>query len=124
MAIMRGLDSNGDWLFGKGPNDYVKDATGSPQATALDIQTRLLSFLGDCFFALSQGIDYFSYFGENSPVSLNLAVSNTILNTNNVTGILQLYAKLNASRQISIGYQVNTVYGILTGAFQYDVGQV
>lgn len=115
--IMRAIDSAGDWLFGKGRNDYVSQNAAIGQ----DIQTRCLSFLGDCFFALGDGIDWFNLLGSSNSLGLQLALSSTILNTNNVTGLLALNVNLNeTTRVISIQYQVQTVYSVLTGTFQYD----
>lgn len=118
--IVRALDSNGDWTFGKGQNDY-KSANN---AVAQNIQTRLLSFLGDCFFDVTAGIDWFNLLGGKDQLALNLAVSATILNTENVTGILQLFLTFTPrTRSISIQYQVQTIYSTqgLSGAFQYDL---
>lgn len=122
---VRALDLQGDWTFGKGQNDYK---TGQAAAVEL-IQTRLLSFLGDCFFDSGSGIDWFGYLGGKDELSLNLAVSSTILNTPDqngnqiVTGLKQLSIVLNRqTRNISIQYQAITVFSVVTGAFTYDLG--
>lgn len=117
--IVRGLDSTGDWLFGKGKNDYLSGNA----AVAQDIQTRVQCFLGDCFFDVSSGIDWWNLLQRSSQIALNLAISSTILNTENVTGINQLYITLNAdSRSVSIGYDVQTTYSVsLSNEFSYDL---
>ncbi len=43
----RRLDSNHDYMFGKGKDDYLVDSTGNPNAIAQAIKTRLLLFLGE-----------------------------------------------------------------------------
>ena len=107
MITQRGLDATGDWLFGKGQQDY---ASGNA-AIALSIQTRLNSFLGDCFFAVDDGLDWFNLLGINNQLAIQLAVSACILNTNGVTGIQQLALALNrVNRSISITYSVTTIY--------------
>ena len=118
---IRALDVDGDWEFGKGQNNYL---TGQ-KAVAQNIQTRLLSFLGDCFFDVSTGIDWFTYLGGKDQIALNLAVSATILNTRDVTGILQLGIALNrTTRNLVIRYRVQTTYSSLSGAFQYDLNGI
>lgn len=116
---VRALDATGDWIFGIGTSAYV---TGNAEV-AQNIQTRVLSFLGDCFFDLGAGINWFGYLGNKNQIGLNLAVSAVILNTANVTGIKQLSVVLNeTTRVFSVSYQVLTTYSTLTGAFQFDLG--
>lgn len=116
--IVRALDTEGDWLYGKGKNDY-KTAN---KAVQQNIQTRLLSFLGDCFFDIGAGIDWFTYLGgSKSTLVVNLAVSTVILNTNGVTGILQLSTVLNSvTRRLEIKYAVTTVYSTVRSEFEFD----
>lgn len=118
--MIRALDSNGDWVFGTGANAYL---TGNPEV-AEDIQTRLLSFLGDCFFDTSAGIDWFNLLGSKNQIALQLAISAVILNTNYVTGSLQLSVSYTAStRALVISYTVQTTYSQLSNSFQYDLSQ-
>lgn len=116
--IVRALSEGGDWTFGKGIEDYKSGI----DAVAQNIQTRLSSFLGDCFFAVNDGIDWFNLLGSKNQVGLNLAVSGTILSTASVTGVLQLSLTLNAARRITVQYNAQTTFGA-TGqqTFQYDV---
>lgn len=116
--IVRGLDANGDWLFGKGKNDYKSGLT----AIAQSIKTRLSSFLGDCFFNLGAGLDWFNLLGSKNESAIQLAVATTILNTENVTGILELSVNVDSIRNITIKYNVQTTLGQLSNAFQYDLG--
>ena len=117
---VRALDVNNDWTFGRGQNDYKRDL----QAVAQDIQTNLSSFLGDCFFDLGSGIDWFNLLGGKDLVALNLAVSAAILNTQNVTGLLQLSVVVTPERLLVVTYQVQTTYSILGGNFQFDLNGV
>lgn len=115
--IVRAIDSQNDWLFGAGLNNY-KTANA---AIAQSIQTRLQSFLGDCFFDTSAGIDWFNLLGSKNQLALNLAISATILNTAGVTGILQLSVGLSPGRLFSVSYKVQTVYSTTQSQFQYDL---
>lgn len=114
---VRALDADGDWTYGKGQNNYLTQN----RAVGQNIQTRLLSFLGDCFFDLSAGIDWFTYLGGKDQLALNLAVSAVILNSQDVTGIRQLSIDLSATRVLTISYRVQTTYSVFTGSFAYDL---
>ncbi len=105
-----------DWLFGKGQNDYLT----ANAAIVQNIDTRLNSFLGDCFFDLGAGIDWFNLLGGKDRITLNLSISAVILNTQDVTGILQLSSNLSASRIFTVQYRVQTTYSTAAGLFQFD----
>lgn len=116
--IVRALDDLEDWTYGKGKNDYRSGIL----ATAQNIQTRVSSFLYDCFFATNEGIDWFNLLGGKNQLALNLAVSTTILNTENVTGLQQLSINLDVSRVIRIIYNVQTSYSRgVQGDFSLDL---
>lgn len=110
MITVRALDSNHDWTFGKGKNNYlIRNA-----AIAQNIDTRLNSFLGDCFFDIAAGIDWFNLLGAKDRTALNLAISAVILNTEGVTSIVQVFSTLTAQRLFTVQYEVNTIYTGLT----------
>lgn len=105
--IVRGLDANNDWLFGKGKNDY----NAQNKAVEQSIATRLRSFLGDCFFALDAGLDWFNLLGSKNQLALELAVRAVILNTPNVSAIIDVSINLDhTTRLISMQYTVETVF--------------
>jgi hypothetical protein len=104
--IVRALDSNFDWTYGRGKNNYLSGRS----AVAQNISTRLKSFLGDCFYDTAAGIDWFNRIGSKDIIALNLDVSAVILNTRDVTGIVQLSINLNSARKLTIQYAVTTAY--------------
>lgn len=108
--IVRALNQSGAWQYGKGKNDYIKDQ----KALAQMLKTRLKSFLGDCFFALSDGIDWFNLNGSKDVLALRLAVASTILNTEGITALLDLSFNLSENTRVAtITCSVETVYGRL-----------
>lgn len=116
--IVRALDGNGDWTFGKGKNNYLREVSAIRQS----IQTRLKSFLGDCFFALNQGIDWFNLLGSKNILELRLAVAATLLNTEDVVRINNLNVIISSTtRNIFIQYEVETVYGEASGEIDEGV---
>jgi hypothetical protein len=104
--IVRALDGNGDWTFGQGFNNYLS----YNYEIAQEIQTQLNMFLGDCFFDLTAGIDWWNLLGAKNEDLILLFVAATIANVKGVTGILNLSTTLDDNRNLSIQYSVTTIY--------------
>lgn len=113
---VRQIDVAHDWTFGKGQNNYLRDNNAVGQL----INTRLSSFLGDCFFEMGAGIDWFNLLGNKAILNLNLAISSVILNTENVTGILQFSANLSPSRVYLVQYKVQTTFSTRSDTFVFN----
>lgn len=104
--IVRAIDLSGDWTFGKGRNDYL---SGNP-AVAQNLVTRLRSFLGDCFFDMPAGVDWFNQLGGKNVLGLTRDVKTVILNTQYVTRIISLGITLDSARDLGLSYEVDTVF--------------
>lgn len=108
--IVRALTSTGDWSFGQGTANYL---TGRA-AVAQNIQTRLMMFANDFFFSMSGWIDWFNLLGSKQQLTLQLAITNTILNTAYVAQILDFSIDFNdTARTMSVSYTVLTQFGIV-----------
>ena len=106
MQTFRNLDAIGDWTFGAGKANYVS----LNAAIALNIQTRLYSWLNDCFFDLTAGVDWYNRLGsKNQENLLALDLRRIILTTPGVTGLLNFDIVLNG-RQFVATYNITTVY--------------
>lgn len=111
----RNLDpSTGDWTFGAGRNNYVTEN----QEIALNIKTRVLSFLRDCFFATDEGIDWFNLLDYRYQDRLENSVQETIVQTPGVTGINSVDVITTPDRQIRIAYDIQTIY---SGSYSDEV---
>lgn len=102
----RNLTAKHDWVFGSGKNSYVTEN----QEIGLNIQTRVLSFLGDCFFATEEGIDWWNLLDMGKQEQLENSVQETIKNTPGVTAINSVDVVMGANRKITISYDVQTIY--------------
>ena len=102
----RNLDSDHDWVFGNGRSCYVTENL----EVGLNIKTRLLSFLGDCFFAPLEGIDWWHLMEYNKREEAENAIANTISTTPDVMQINQIDSILNARRELIISYDIDTIY--------------
>jgi hypothetical protein len=112
--------ATGDWTYGSGQNNYLQ----ANAAVAQTISCRLLSFLGDCFFDTSAGLDWFNFLGgSKSELALQLAINAVILNTDNVTGIVNTAINLiHSTRAFSVSYTVTTTFGNVTSVVTQSVG--
>lgn len=102
----RNLDDSHDWQFGSGRNDYVS----GNQEIALNIKTRVLSFLGDCFFAINEGIDWFNLLDYRYQDKLELKVQDVIKNTPGVVAINTFDILIGANRKMTIQYSIKTIF--------------
>ena len=102
----RNLDENGDWCFGKGRNSYLIN----DRALMMNIRTRLLSFLGDCFFDTEAGIDWWTFLGGKDLKSLLASVQRVVLRSSQVKKIVDLDYTL-TNRVLSIRLSVEFADG-------------
>ena len=104
--MFRNLDGDGDWTWGNSINNYVIQN----QEVGLNIKTRVMSFLGDCFFAVNEGIDWWNLLDYRYQDRLENAVTEVVKNTEGVTALNEVDVLVNADRNIRILYDVQTVY--------------
>lgn len=104
--IFRNLDANNDWTFGKGLENY----STRQRAIGLNIRTRILSWVNDCFFDQTAGIDWINRMGnKNQRALLELDLRRIISKSEGVTGIISFDSNLNG-RAFTVNYSVTTIY--------------
>ena len=104
--IFRALDENKDWTFGKGLNNYKSENA----AVGLNISTRINSWLNDCFFDLTAGIDWYNRLGsKNQRELLEQDLRRIILQSEDVTGINSFSTSL-IDRKFRADYDISTIY--------------
>lgn len=108
--IIRNITSDGDWVFGKGKNDYKKEA----DALAVDIITRLKSWKGDCFFSDQEGVDYKSFLDRHTKTFLANDIRRVILQTVGVLSISSFEITVDSDRTFSVDSTIVTIYGELS----------
>ena len=105
--IFREVDSNNDWNFGAGKQSYATDA----KAIELNIKTRILSWLEDCFFALQEGVDWKNRLDSGQQDALTNEIRTLLLQSNGVTSINSIRADFNSqNRSFLIQYDIQTIY--------------
>jgi hypothetical protein len=104
--IFRDLDSNNDWTFGAGKNNY---ASGN-KAIGLNISTRIKSWKNDCYFDQNAGVDWANRLGsKNQRDLLDQDIRKIILTSFGVTSIIDFDTIVN-DRNFSATYNIRTIY--------------
>lgn len=106
--IIRALDINHDWTLGKGKENYLSGQL----AIAENIQTRILSFVNNCFFDMTAGIDWFTLLGTpNTSQQILLNVRAVILQSYGVVSVNSLTLNsIDSTRKATLTYNINTIY--------------
>ena len=102
---VRAITSEGEWTFGKGKQSYKVDE----EAIAQNVKTRVMSFLGDCFFDMKAGIDWLNLLDTGRRNDLLRSIQLTILGTEGVVAInsVDYYTQ---DRKLVIIYDIKTVF--------------
>ena len=115
--MVRAVDSNNDWSFGFGLSNYKTGRDSLIQ----NLSTRLKMILGDCFFDLSEGIDYDGLRQGSRAELLALVIANRILNTDGVLKIVDYSYRVDKNRKITINYEIDSVYGRIGNTASIDI---
>lgn len=105
--IIRQTTDDGDWKFGKGLSDYARDE----QAVEQNIKSRCLSWVGDCFFALQEGIDWRSRLDVGQKQALVEEIKGEILQSFGVVGITSIDFTFNPQlRDLRVVADAETIF--------------
>lgn len=107
MAIVRSLDEDGDFTFGKGRSNYIE----SENALRQNVVTRLKQYKNNWEFDKTLGIDY-DYFlsTKQSRRSLEDQIRIMILSTPDVRRIIDLSVTVN-EREMTLKATISSIYG-------------
>ena len=107
--LTRRLDANYDICFGRGLNDFARDA----EATAQKVKSRLLLLAGEWFLDTSAGVPYLQQI-MIKPADLPLAeslIKAAILGTDGVAELVGFATTYDAgTRKLSVTASVRTTY--------------
>jgi hypothetical protein len=106
--IIRTIDADGDWTFGKGISSYRRNLLALSQ----HIQTRLLEWKGDCFFDNEAGVDWNNRLEKRQQLEpLRDEVRTVILKTDGVTEVINVSFNFNSiNRGLRLDYSIKTIY--------------
>jgi hypothetical protein len=106
----RTLDSAGDFVLGRGPNEYL---VNSSQCVAQAVKTALLLHRGEWFLDLQKGIPYETeILGYGTASLYDAVIKNAILGVQGVASILSYSSVRNpTTRALTVAATINTIYG-------------
>lgn len=105
--IIRALDSDGDWTYGKGLSDFLQNQAAIVQ----NVRTRILSWVGDCFFALQEGVDWNSRLDVGQQAALVQEIKTVVLQSSGVVGVNSIEADLDpVTRRITFTVDIVTIF--------------
>lgn len=105
--IFRQLTPSGDWTFGHGISGYAT----AERAIELNIQTRLQSWVGDCFFAMGDFVDWVSRLNKGQEQNLVSELKSIILQSFGVVSIVDFSSQLNRdTRACLLKFSCITIY--------------
>lgn len=106
----RAIDSDSDWVFGRGRSSYFRNN----DAIQADIKTALQIFMGEVFWNTDFGVDWWNLIGGKNPAAqagIVLQCRTVILGVDGVTQINTVNPTYNGpSRALSLSYSVNTIF--------------
>lgn len=101
----RSLDSSHDLSFGKGKSNYLSESEEIKQ----NIKTRILQWLGDCYFALDEGVDWNRHLENNQTDLLAEDIKRVIVETYGVGQLTSFEFSLE-DRNFKASYTIVDIY--------------
>ena len=115
---IRGVDTNNDWMLGSGMQSYATDL----QCLMQNLKTRLLSWVGDCFFDQAAGVDWINLLDYNRQAQLTSAIKSVAFKTAGVLRVNTITVSV-TNRIANIYFSVDTIYGSnVQSTLQLEVG--
>ena len=110
--IIRSIDTNNDWTFGKGKSSYKTNELAVNQ----NLKTKLQEWKGDCFFDIEAGVDWKNRLAKRSQVApLQAEIRVVMLKVAGVTEVVNLDLNFNStSRNLTLNYSIKTIYSTNT----------
>lgn len=103
---IRALDENKDWTFGKGLQNYKTQS----EAINQDVETAIKEWVGDCFFANNNGIDWKNRLEKGQKKRLESELKSLISQREGIVKIIQVNSDLSTNRVLTITYEITTIY--------------
>lgn len=106
--IFRNLTSGNDWTFGRGIQNFTKNQ----DAILLNAKTRLLSWVGDCFYATAEGVDYNNLLDVGTKNLLDSDIKRVILQSEGILRIDSFESSLGDDREYTGQATITTIFGV------------
>lgn len=107
--IIRALDADHDFKFGKGRQDYLTQN----MAVAENIQTRLLCFKDDCYFDKAAGIEWFRLLGTKKTLAeIILTCRSVILASYGAVRVNRIAPVVLPDRSLRVEYNMDSIFSL------------
>ena len=101
------VDKNWDFVFGRGNQDYANEAL----SVAYSVKMKVLSWLGDCFFDSTAGIDWKNILGsKNTKEKADNSIRDIVLGDDEITELVYFDSEV-VDRKYICTIRFKTVYG-------------
>ncbi|MDD5301498.1 MAG: hypothetical protein PHS14_00200 [Elusimicrobia bacterium] len=105
--ITRALDSTGDWTYGSGQQNYLRGEAAIEQ----NIVTTVQSWVGDCYYDLAFGVDWYNRLDVGQQNNLVQEIKQIIAGCYGVVGVLSISGQFTgATRVESISCEIATIF--------------
>ena len=105
-----GLDTNDDWVFGRGLASYKKDS----EAIEQNVVTRLRAFKNDWFLDIENGTDWFEILGKkDNQDKIERAIEKVVLSTEGIVAIKSLNIQSINNRDLAFKIMYINVFNII-----------
>lgn len=105
--ITRALDSAGDWTYGSGQQNYLLGESAIEQ----NIVTTVQSWIGDIYYALDFGVDWYNRLDVGQQNNLVQEIRQVISSSYGVVGVLSINGNFNGGTRFeSISVEIATIF--------------
>lgn len=105
--IIRATTTTNDWVYGNGKNSYFINEA----AIEANIRTKLLEWIGDCYFNVQGGIDWKNRLGVGQQQALIIEIKTLVLKCYGVVSILTFQANFSGTTRFdSISMTLQTIF--------------
>ena len=105
MSVSR-INNENDWSFGGGLSDYLSQSDEIKQ----NVKTRLQSWVGDCFFARLDGVNYSAFMEKGNEDLLENDIKRVIMQTYGVAQVEEISVNIDVDRSLNCSYTIIDIY--------------
>lgn len=105
--ITRALTANLDWTYGNGQQNYLRGESALEQ----NIVTTVQSWVGDCYFNLAFGVDWYNRLDVGQQKNLVQEIKQVVANCSGVVGVVSINGNfVGTTRAETIMAVINTIF--------------
>lgn len=109
MTKIRAVNNRWEWLWGRSKGNYAQQS----RALALDLKMQIQSWVGDCFFATEDYVDWNYLLGsKNTEEEIQQVIFALIDGNPEVAGVTEVVANIDKeNRKLTLTYSYLDIFG-------------